>query len=139
MTQIYSAYLAKFIDNPDVSNFLSEEASDDELMDWQRMWTLAALMQGEPNDDEVKIALDIMRDGNRHEALRAVKAYFVGMHGDYGRRTGLRTAYSQTPPFVQSAAYASSRFWKGPERSNARAMWAGHSPIHELITEALKK
>lgn len=140
MAQIYSAYMAKFIDeDKGIRKFLSEETADESLMDWQRMWSLAALMQGQPDDDEVKIALNIARDGARHEAVRAVGAYFVGMHGDHGRRTGLKTAYAQMPPYVQSAAYASSRFWKGVEKNNARAMWAGHSPLHGLITEALKK
>ena len=95
-------------------------------------------MQGQPGDDEVKTALNIVRDGSRHDALRAVGGYFVGLHGDHGRRTSLKAAYAQTPPYVQSAIYASSRYWKGVEKNNARAMWAGHSPLHGLITEALK-
>jgi hypothetical protein len=139
MSQIYSAYLAKFIETDGVRDSLVKETSDQSSMDWQRMWTLAALMQGEPEDEEVKIALDIARDGARHDAIRAVGAYFVGMHGDHGRRTDLRTAYPQMPQYVQSAVYASSRFWKGAEKNNARAMWAGHSPLHTLVTDALSK
>lgn len=140
MAQLYSSYLAKFADDDDdIREFLADEAQDDSLMDWQRMWSLAALMQADAaSDDEVKIALDIARDGSRHEVLRAVGAYFVGRHGDHDRRTGLRAAYAQMPQYVQSAALASSRFWKGAEKSTARAMWAGHGPLHLLISEALK-
>jgi hypothetical protein len=139
MSQIYSAYLAKFLEDEDVREFLSDEAGDGTNMDWQRMWALAALMQAEkPTDSEVKVGLDIARDGSRHEGLRAVGAYFVGVHGDHGRRTNLRGAYAQMPPYVQSAVYASSRRWPGVEKNNAKAMWAGHSPLHTLLTEAMK-
>lgn len=102
------------------------------------MWTTAALLQGEPTGDHVKVALDIGKDGTRSEALRAVGAYFVGRHGDHGRRTELKAAYAHMPPYAQSAAYASSRFWKNTEKSTANSMWAGHGPLHALIAEALK-
>lgn len=139
MSQIYSSYLAKFLSEQDVKDFLLELAADGALMDWQRMWTLAALMQGtEAADGEVKVALDIARDGSRSDALRAVAAYFVGRFGDHGRRTDIRATYPQTSTYVQSAIYASSRFWPGVEKSNAKATWATHSPLHALITSAMK-
>lgn len=140
MSQIYSSYLSKFIEDDAVREFMSEEAEESSLMDWQRMWAVAAMMQAdEPNDDDVKIGLDIARDGSRHEALRAVGAYYAAIHGDHGRRTNLRTAYAQMPSYVQSAVYAASRFWPSVERNNAKAMWAGHSPLHILMTEAMTK
>lgn len=140
MSQIYSSYLSKFIEDEGVREFMSEEAEDSSLMDWQRMWAVAAMMQAdEPTDDEVKIGLEIARDGSRHEALRAVGAYYAAMHGDHGRRTNLRAAYAQMPSYVQSAVYSASRFWPGAERNNAKAMWAGHSPLHVLMTDAMTK
>lgn len=139
MSQIYSFYLAKFLDEGNVREFLAEVAADSAFMDWQRMWTLAALMRGlKPADGEIKVALDIARDGTRGDALRAVGAYFVGRFGDYGRRTDLRAAYPQTSTYVQAAIYASSRFWPGVERANARAAWATHSSLHVLLTAAMK-
>ncbi len=139
MSQIYSSYLAKFLEDEEVGEFLLEISADVTLMDWQRMWTLAALMQrGEASDEEVKVALDLARDGARSDALRAVAAYFVGRFGDHGRRTNLRTAYAQTSTYVQSAIYASSRYWPGVEKSNAKAAWATHSSLHALLTVAMK-
>ncbi len=45
MSQIYSSYLAKFLEDEEFGEFLLEISADVTLMDWQRMWTLAALMQ----------------------------------------------------------------------------------------------
>ncbi|MER9160061.1 RNA-directed DNA polymerase [Mesorhizobium sp. M0715] len=140
MAQIYSSYLAKFLENKDLRSFVVGLAADEALADWQRMWLIAAMMQAsEPTDDEVKIALDIAKDGTRHDALRAVAAYYVGRFGDHARRTSLRTLYAQVSNYVQAAIYASSRFWPGVERSNAKATWAGHGQLHSLLTIAMKK
>ena len=139
MSQIFAAYLAKFLDEDDVVEFLGEQAADRHLMDWQRMWTLGALMQSDKHDDaQVKTALDIARDGTRGDALRAVAGYFVGRFGDHGRRTDIRAVYPQTSAYVQSSIYASSRYWPGVERATARASWATHSPLHALLTSAMK-
>lgn len=139
MSQIYSVYLSKFIHEEYVLEFMTDQLVDASLMDWQRMWVIAALIQrGSAKDSIVKAALDIARNGAHHDALRAVAAYFVGKFGDHGRRTELRAAYSNCSPYVQASIYASSRFWVGVERSNAKATWAGHSGLHSLLTHALK-
>jgi hypothetical protein len=71
MSQIYSAYLAGFISSDEVSEFMVEALEDSSLMDWQKMWVLAALMQSpNPPDGAVKAALDLLQDATRHEALR---------------------------------------------------------------------
>jgi len=139
MAQIYSSYLAKFLDDGKVRTFVCQLSSDASLADWQKMWVLAALMQApEPTDDEVKLALDIAKDGHRHEALRAVAAYFVGRFGDHTRRTSLRSLYQQVSNYTQAAIYATSRFWPNVEKTNARATWGGHGPLHTLISAAIK-
>ena len=138
MAQIYSAYLAKFLDDEGVTGFLTDLIQDDSLFDWQRMWVLGGLMQGgEPSDDQVKLAFDILKDGNRHDALRAVAAYFVGRFGTHPRRTSLRNYFAQCSPYIQSAIYASARFWKGPEKTNARATWGNLSFLNQLLTKAI--
>lgn len=140
MSQIYSSYLAKFLYGGEVRAFICGLLSDTSLADWQRMWIVGAMMQAlNPTDDEVKSCLDIARDGTRHDALRAVAAYFVGRFGDHARRTTLRALYPQVSNYVQAAIYASSRFWVGVERSNAKATWGGHSQLHALLTIAMKK
>lgn len=140
MSQIYSAYLAKFLDNAELRAFVGSLLSDASLADWQRMWIVGAMMQApEPTDDEVKLALDIARDGTRHDVLRAVAAYYVGRFGDHARRTAIRTSYAQVSNYVQAAIYASSRHWPGVERSNAKASWSGHGALHTLLTVAMKK
>ena len=140
MAQIYSAYLANFLEEENVRNFLNGLISDDLLHDWQKMWILGALMLGpKPDDTQVKRAVDILKDGNRHEALRAVAGYFVGRFGDHTRRTGLRNAYGQFSPYIQAAIYASSRFWPGVEPANAKATWGPHGLLNQLLTKAMEK
>jgi hypothetical protein len=139
MSQIYAAYLAKFIEEEKVRAFLNGLLTDFMLHDWQKMWVLAALMLGpKPDDDQVKLVSDILRDGNKHEALRAVAGYFVGRFGDHARRIALRNTYAQFPPYIQAAIYASSRFWPGVEKGNAKATWGANGLLNQLLTNAIE-
>jgi len=140
MAQLYCSYLAGFLSDDGVRCFVRGLVSDDSLVDWQRMWVLAAMMQAPaPTDEEIKLALDVARDGARHDVLRAVAAYFVGRHGDYTRRTAIRANYGQFSNYVQAAIYASSRFWPGVERINAKATWGNHGQLHTLLSAAMNK
>jgi hypothetical protein len=140
MAQIYCSYLAGFLENDDVRSFVATLSADASLVDWQRMWVVAAMNRiATPTDREVKLVLDIASDGTRTDVLRAVAAYFVGRHGDYARRTTLRGNYASVSGYVQAAIYASSWFWPQVERVNARAAWANHSDLNALLTYALKK
>lgn len=138
MSQIYSAYLSGFLDQSDVSTFLASVLTENALMDWQRMWILAALMRSrKPSDVSIKASFDIASDGNRHEALRAAAAIFVGEHGNHSRRNALRTLYPKVPAYVQSAIYFSSRVWAGVEKTNAKAAWGALNPVNQLLTKAV--
>ena len=140
MSQIYSAYLAEFIHNEEVSVFLVKSLADESLMDWQKIWLIAALMQkGEALAGAVKAALDLLRDGTRHEALRAVAAVYVGRYGDHSRRKSLRTIYNSVTPYIQSAIYFSSRNWQGAEKSTAKASWGTHGLMNRLLTIAMER
>lgn len=140
MAQIYSSYLGNYLEEGNVREFLNGLISDTLLHDWQKMWVLAALMQGpKPDDAQVKLAMDLLKDGNRHEALRAVAGYFVGRFGDHTRRTALRNVYGQFSPYIQAAIYASSRFWPGVEPANAKATWGPHGLLNQLLTKAMEK
>lgn len=140
MSQIYSAYLAKFLGNGGVVDFLLDMLNDHALTDWQKMWVLAALMQVKPEDDEpVKVALKLLKEANRHDALRAVAAVYVGRYGEHARRKALIAIYSSVSSYIQAAIYFSCRYWPGVERSNAKASWGGHGPLNGLLTIALSK
>lgn len=140
MAQIYCAYLVKSLDDPTVEKFIVSLLSDDGLVDWQKMWVLAALSQRKHNDDPaVKSAFDLFRDGNRHDALRAVAAIFVGRFGSHSRRKALASAYGSVSAYVQSSIYYSSRLWPPAERNTASASWGNDSALHELITIAISK
>lgn len=140
MAQIYCAYLAKFIEDERVSKALLGHLGDAALSDWQKIWILGALSQvDQAGDEHIRAGLAVLRDGTRHEALRAVAAVYVGRFGSLARRKALVAIYSTVSTYIQVAIYYSSRFWPQVERANARASWSGHSELHGLMTIALAK
>jgi hypothetical protein len=140
MSEIYASYLAKFLGQAGVRELLLELLADTSLSDWQRMWILGALSQVKPTHDApVKVALDILKDANRHDALRAVAAVYVGRFGDLSRRKTLISIYQTVSQYIQVAIYFSARQWPGAERANAKASWGGHGPLHQLLTAAIDK
>lgn len=140
MSQIYVGYLAKFLNEVEVTDFLLGTLTDSSLVDWQKMWVLAALMQNGPKADSfVKVAEDLLRNANLHEGLRAAAAIFIGTRGDYARRKSLKELYSNVSPYVQLSMYYSSVRWPKVERDTANKSWGGHSPLHQLLTSAMKK
>ena len=140
MSQIYSSYLSDFTDDEEVYEFLSSILQDTTLMDWQRIWVLAALLKhGEADAESIKAAMDMAKDGSLHDALRAVAVIYVGRYGDADRRKLLAGLYPKVSTYVQCAIYYSSRTWPGAERANAKAMWSNHSELNKLLTSAMKK
>lgn len=140
MSQIYASYLARFLDEDDVCEFLIDLLDNSTLVDWQKMWVIAALSQLDTaNDTPVKKANDLLKDGTRHEALRAVAAIFVGRYGDHSRRKALVSYYNSVSPYIQAAIYFASRSWPGIERSNAKASWGNHGLLNSLLTVAMTK
>ena len=140
MTQIYASYVAKFLDENGVKKTLWSLLKDSSLVDWQKMWILAALSQSNDHQDSgVKIALSLFQDAHRHEAVRAVAAIFVGRFGDHARRKALSAAYAAVTPYIQTAIYFSSRRWPSAERNTAKGSWGSHSTLNALITEAVSK
>jgi hypothetical protein len=111
---------------------------DASLTDWQKMWILAALSQADDHEDaDVKIGLSLLQDANRHEALRAVAAIFLGRFGDPARRKTLMNAYPSVSQYIQAAIYFSSRGWPLAERNTAKASWGSHNALNSLITRAI--
>ena len=107
-------------------------------MDWQRMWTLAALAQaGGPVIDAVKNSLALLESGERHNTLRASAAIYAGRFGDHAARIKLTRLYSGLPTYVQLAIYYSSRNWPSAEKRTAKSSWGDHSHMHFLLTTAL--
>ena len=140
MSQIYASYLARFLNQNAVCEFLIGLLDDGSLVDWQKMWVIAALSQlDKAGDTSVKKANDLLKDGTRHEALRAVAAIYVGRYGDHSRRKALVSYYNSVSPYIQAAIYFASRNWPGIERSNAKASWGNHGLLNSLLTVAMKQ
>lgn len=141
MAQIYSGYLARFIDDDEsIRTFLETLLGDEALLDWQKMWVIAALSQlQKAADASVRPVFGILKDPTRHDALRAAAAIFVGRFGDHARRKALIGMYGNVSDYVKIAIYYSTRGWPNVERSNAKASWGNHSPMHALLTTAMAK
>jgi hypothetical protein len=138
MSQIYTSYLSKFLKANGVQSFLLNLLKDGALVDWQKMWVLAALSQvDDANDDAVRIALEVLRDTSRHDSLRAVAAVYVGIYGDHARRKELVSIYSTVSTYVQAAIYYSSSEWPSVERRNAKVSWGANGPLNSLLTIAI--
>jgi hypothetical protein len=134
MTQIYCAYLARFLASPAQTLMLSM-LQDRSLFDWQKMWLLAGLAQSKKGEDAVaKAALDLLKSADSNDALRAVAAIYVGRFGDHARRTALRSFYPSVSNYVQAAIFYSSQKWPSAERATAKASWSGHGVLHDLLT-----
>lgn len=140
MSQIYASYLAKFVEFDEVNEFLIFSLKSPVLVDWQLMWVVAALQIRKNHTDEaMKAAVQILKSGNSHDALRAVVAVYIGRHGDLTRRNALKGIYGEVSPYVQAAIYFSSVYWKGPEKANAKAQWGNLTPLNQLLTVAMTK
>lgn len=137
MTQIYAAYLGKFVaEDEDVCDVLTEALENDTFFDWQKMWIAATLMQaGSATKASIKNCVALLNDANRHDALRAVAAMYVGRYGDHDRRKALFQTYQNVSEYVQLAIYFSSRRWPAVERKNARDSWGGHGQLHKLMSK----
>lgn len=140
MTQIYSSYLSDYLDRKKVWDFFAGLLGDSGLTDWQRMWVIAALLKEKDADDETTAAAwSIVKDGNRHDSLRAIAAIYVGRFGDLDRRKSLIAIYGNVSPYVQLAIYYSSKSWPAAERTNVKGMWSNQSELSKLLTIALAK
>jgi hypothetical protein len=141
MSQIYIAYLSRFIESDgNLFGFFASLLADPSLSDWQKMWVLAGLLQYKPPSDlGMERAAQLLHDATRHDALRAVAAIYIGRFGDLGRRKELLAIYPSVSNYVQAAIYYASPYWKGVERSNAKATWGGHGSLNALVLTALGK
>jgi hypothetical protein len=142
MSQIYCSYLAKFLNRPDVLRILGELLTDDEVYyDWQKMWILAALMTPKThNDNLVNAALQMYKNGQLTEALRAVAAVFVAKHGSFTRKKELSDNYGISgSAFLQSAVLYGARYFKSETRRTAIKSWSAHSSTHSLVARSISR
>jgi hypothetical protein len=141
MSQIYCSYLSNFLETKAVRESLQALLVDAEIYyDWQRMWILASLMTPDTSSDEtVSAALKIYRDGNRHEALRAVAAIFAAKHGSFTRQKELTDNYGLSgSTYLQTALLYGARYFQKEARRAAVKSWGGQSPTHSLVAKAIE-
>lgn len=140
MAQMYCIYLSRFLSSEGVSPALEYLLLSDELyFDWQKMWILAALLTNSSGSDEVsKWCLDIVKNQNCHESLKAVSAIYVCKFGSFPRRKSICSQYSDIgSPYVQSAILYGAHYFQPQEKSNAISSWGSHSLLHSLVAECI--
>jgi hypothetical protein len=103
------------------------------------MWVLAGLMTHRSStDDVVSAALRIYKDGQRHEALRAVAAVFVAKHGSFTRRKELFDNYgSSGSTYLQTSVLYGARYFQREMRRAAIKAWSGQSGTHGLVGQSI--
>ena len=141
MSQIYCSYLASFLDKASVRETLKDYlVNSDIYYDWQRMWILACLLTPDKSTDAVvSAALKIYKDGQYHEALRAVAAIFVAKHGTFPRKKDLIDSYGITgSTYLQTAVLYGARYLSGVTRSSAIKAWSGQTTTHTLVAKAIE-
>ncbi len=139
MSQIYCAYLGRFIEDNSVFDFLASQVDHHSLHDWQLMWVIGAMLQRkECPDAVVRQVARVFRDRNYHECVRAIAAIFVGRKGDRVRVDALASECANESHYVQSAIYFSSRSWPGSARTNMRAQWGNRGELNTLISGAIE-
>lgn len=137
MAQIYCSYLGKFIDRDEVRSFLRSKVQDTRLHDWQLMWVIGAFLQGRQHvDADIGSVMQVFNDRDRHDAVRAIAAIFVGAHGDAIRRRSLFEICADCTPYVQAAIFYISLRKSDATSNNHRTQWANRSPVNVLINQA---
>ena len=141
MSQIYCSYLSNFLDAKEARKSLQSLLTDAELYyDWQRMWILASLMTPEISEDDiVASALRIYKDGQRHEALRAVAAIFTAKHGSFTRKKELADDYNVSgSTYLQTAVLYGARYFQSAQRRAALKSWSSQTGTHSLVAKGIE-
>src|SRR5207245_2123178 len=126
----------QFLRTKQIRRSLKSFLTDPELYyDWQRMWILAALMTPDTSEDDiVSSALKIYKDGQRHEALRAVAAVFVAKHGTFPRQKELIDSYGASgSTYLQTSVLYGARYFQRATRRAVIKSWSGQSTTHSLV------
>jgi hypothetical protein len=141
MSQIYCSYLASFLPQRRVQEALSVLLTSSDLhYDWQRIWVLASLLTPDRSSDALaSAALKIYKDGQCHEALRAVAAIFAAKHGSFSRKKELIDNYGVSgSTYLQTAVLYGARYLTGATRAAAIKAWSGQTTTHSLVAKAIE-
>jgi retron-type reverse transcriptase len=141
MAQIYCSYLSNFLDAKEVRFALQTLFTNAELYyDWQRMWILASLMTPDHSEDEIVAwALKTYKDGQRHEALRAVAAIFTAKHGAFARKKELADEYNISGSiYLQTAVLYGARYFQSAQRRAVLKSWSSQTGTHSLVAKSIE-
>ena len=142
MTQIYCAYLGRFVrNNPDIQIALGTLITRRVPYDSELQWPIAALLPADSVPQHtVNAALGILRDRTRSNEIRALCAILVGKFGSGASRTILRGHWEEEDSeHVKSAMVYAAMFFDRVEREILLNHWGSQSKLYGLIANAVRK
>lgn len=142
MTRLYLSYLTGFVhDSGVVRSIESSLDSSEFLLDYQRMYLLAALLNSKNcSSKSVSIALRWLENARMAKETRAIAAILAAKFGNAPQKRTVRLSYENEPsPYVRAAILYSSRYFTPVEAKTCRKAWGAHSTVNYLISKALKE
>ena len=142
MTQIYCAYLGRFVrKNPGIQVALGTLITKRVAYDSELQWPIAALLPtNSVSQNTVNAALGILRDRTRSNELRGLCAILVGKFGSGPSRAVLRSHWNEeNSEHVKAAMVYSLMFYEGNERDVLLRHWGNQDKLFGLIAGAVRK
>jgi hypothetical protein len=112
-TRLYLSYISRFVrSNRDVVDALEALVSDETVLDYQRMFLLAALLRARVGDrSTVNTALQWLHNPRIAKETRAMAVIFAAKHGIAQQKRTVRTSYEDEPSdYVRSAILFSAKY-----------------------------
>ena len=139
--RLYLSYLSGFVkDDAAVVDALERMLASDELvMDYQKMFLLGALMNASKLKKEtINTALTWLRNGRELKEIRAMAAILASRHGSPTQKRAVKLEYENEPAeYVRGAILYASRFLTAVERRTCKKAWGAHNTINSLIARTI--
>jgi len=139
-TRLYFSYISSFVhSSPEVVDALEELVADEMVLDYQRMFLLAALIRARTvGRATVNTAIQWLQNPRVAKETRAIPAIFAAKHGVAVQKRAVRTSYEgEQSEYVRSAILFASKYLSVAERRTCKRAWGGHSAINTLIAKAI--
>ncbi|MDI7230450.1 reverse transcriptase domain-containing protein [Leptospira santarosai] len=142
LTKIFARYYSSFQrENQRITHLLEEIINSGDLIyDYQYLWLFSALLYRKTSMKKTIVrAIRILKDRNRHEALRAICSMIVAKFGDGNQKKMLRDVYSsESSVYVKASILFATQYFPSAEKSACRKAWKGHSELNVLIVKGFE-
>lgn len=141
LTKLYHSYLSKFVSGGGeiVAHLESTINGDEQLTDYQKMYTLASLQDSNSvTTATCNTVLNWLHEHAIAKETRALSAIFVAKHGNPNQRRAVRLSYDSEPSdYVRAAILYSSKYFVTAERRTCKRAWGGHNELNSIIANSV--